>query len=209
MWIPLAVLAVLSIIGGWIGWPAALGGANHFEHFLEPAIAHVQPATADASSSDPEALARHSGTGDIHGATPTEPVTTAPAHAEEQHDVGTERLLTGISVLLGLLGIGIGFALFRRQPLRQMPKLLEDKYKVDELYDAALVSPLEQTSRHLLWQVVDVKIIDGFVNGAARLMAGLAGVLRYTQTGMARSYAAVILLGAIVVIGYFGYIALR
>jgi NADH-quinone oxidoreductase subunit L len=211
MWIPLAVLAVLSVIGGWIGWPAALGGANHFEHFLEPAIAHVQPAGAHASSTEHEALASHTGTVDTHGATPAAPVAaaTAPAHAEEHHDVGTERLLTGISVLLGLLGIGIGFAMFRRQPLRQMPKLLEDKYKVDEVYDAAIVSPLEQTSRHLLWQVVDVKIIDGFVNGAARLMAGLAGVLRYTQTGMARSYAAVILLGAIVVIGYFGYIALR
>jgi NADH-quinone oxidoreductase subunit L len=50
---------------------------------------------------------------------------------------------------------------------------------------------------------VDVKIIDGLVNGVARLFAALAGALRYTQTGFARNYAAVILLGAIIVIGYF------
>jgi NADH-quinone oxidoreductase subunit L len=48
-----------------------------------------------------------------------------------------------------------------------------------------------------------VKIIDGFVNGVARMFAALAGALRRTQTGFARNYAAVILLGAIIVIGYF------
>jgi NADH-quinone oxidoreductase subunit L len=41
MWIPLALLAVLSVVGGFVGVPAALGGSNHFEHFLEPVVAHV------------------------------------------------------------------------------------------------------------------------------------------------------------------------
>ncbi len=41
------------------------------------------------------------------------------------------------------------------------------------------------------------------MNGVARMFANLAGALRYTQTGFARNYAAVILVGAIVVIGYF------
>ncbi len=36
MTLPLAVLALLSIIGGWVGVPAALGGHNEIEHFLEP-----------------------------------------------------------------------------------------------------------------------------------------------------------------------------
>ena len=117
--------------------------------------------------------------------------------------------MTGLSVLLGLLGIGIGFAVFGKKPLTQMPKLLEDKYKVDELYDEVVVHPIETISREGLWKIVDVKIIDGFVNGAAKLFGGISGVLRYTQTGFARSYAAVILVGAIAIIGYFGYIALR
>ena len=36
---PLVVLAILSVVGGWIGIPAALGGPNHFEHFLDPVFA--------------------------------------------------------------------------------------------------------------------------------------------------------------------------
>jgi NADH-quinone oxidoreductase subunit L len=187
MWVPLAVLAVLSIVGGFVGVPAALGGSNHFEHFLEPVIAHVVPAEVGAIVHD-----AHGGGG-----------------AEEHHDVGTERLLTGISVLLGFLGIGLGFAFFLRSPLRRMPKLLEEKYYVDEVYEAAVIQPLETTSRDLLWKWVDVRIIDGLVNGTARSLAGAANLLRHTQTGSSRNYAAVILVGAIILIGYFGYMATR
>lgn len=193
MWVPLAVLAVLSIVGGFVGVPAALGGSNHFEHFLEPVIAHVAPHDAAAAAHD------------AHGAAGVAGV----AGAEEHHDVATERLLTGISVLLGFLGIGIGFAVFRRHPLRRMPKLLEEKYYVDEAYEASVIQPLETTSRDLLWKGIDVRVIDGAVNGVARCFAGAANLLRYTQTGSSRNYAAVILIGAIILIGYFGYMATR
>lgn len=197
MWIPLAVLAILSIVGGLVGIPKALGGSNHFEHFLEPVIARVQ--TADHGHAvEPAQTA------------PAAVATAAPAHpAEEVHDTSTELALTGLSVLLGFLGIGIGFRIFNRNPLKKMPTLLENKYYVDEFYDAAVIGPIEHTSRDLLWKVVDVRIIDGFVNGVARLIAGLANLLRFTQTGYARNYAAVILIGAIIVISYFGYIAAR
>ena len=40
MTVPLMILAVLSIMGGWIGWPAALGGSDRFAHFLDPVIVH-------------------------------------------------------------------------------------------------------------------------------------------------------------------------
>lgn len=206
---PLVVLAVLSLVGGWVGIPAAMGGSNHFEHFLEPVIAHVQP--------HGEAAAHVESGSEAHG-TPaaTERAEAAPAKAEthaakseEQHDTSTELALTGLSVFLGLLGIGIGFAVFGKKPLTRMPKILEDKYNIDELYDEAVVHPIETLSREGLWKIVDVKIIDGVVNGTARLFGGISGVLRYTQTGYARNYAAVILIGAVVVIGYFGYIALK
>lgn len=200
MTLPLIILAVLSIGGGYVGVPAILGGANHFEHFLEPVIAHVGGGHAATES--------HAAAGSE--ATRTESTASpAPAKAEEHHDTGTEWALMILSVALGLVGIGIGFAVFSRKPLTHMPSLLENKYYVDELYDASVVEPLEHTSRSFLWKVVDVKLIDGFVNGVAKVFGGLAGVLRYTQTGFARGYAAVILVGAIVVIGYFGYIALK
>ncbi|MFN0112716.1 MAG: NADH-quinone oxidoreductase subunit L [Blastocatellia bacterium] len=197
---PLVVLAVLSLVGGWVGIPAAMGGSNHFEHFLEPVIAHLQPhgETAHAPA-----------TADSHAVATVASVSAPAVKAEEHHDTTTELALTGLSVLLGLLGIGIGFAVFGKNPLKSMPKLLEDKYRIDELYDEAVVHPIETVSREGLWKIVDVKIIDGFVNGTARLFGGISGILRYTQTGFARSYAAVILVGAVVIIGYFGYIALR
>src|SRR5207245_1790735 len=49
MTVPLMILAALSVVGGWIGWPASLGGSNRFEHFLDPVIArhgaeHVEAA---------------------------------------------------------------------------------------------------------------------------------------------------------------------
>jgi NADH-quinone oxidoreductase subunit L len=216
MWVPLAILAVLSLAGGWVGIPAALGGSNHFEEFLHPVIAQAG-AEHHAGVAAPGAV--ESGLLSQHGAEPAtapKPAEHAPATsaghaaaAEEHHDTKTELMFTLISVLLGFAGIGIGYGVFKGDPLKQMPSILENKYYVDELYEASLINPIEQTSRHVLWKIVDVKIIDGFVNWVARGFAGLADSLRYTQTGFARSYAAVILLGAIVIIGYFGYIAMQ
>jgi NADH-quinone oxidoreductase subunit L len=200
MTLPLVILAVLSIGGGYVGVPAILGGANHFEHFLDPVIAHIggeHAATASHGSASGESLTA------AHAASPE------PAKVEEHHDTGTEWTLMILSVVLGLVGIGVGFAVFGRKPLTPMPSLLENKYYVDELYEASVIEPIEHTSRSFLWKVVDVKLIDGAVNGMAKIFAGVAGVLRHTQTGFARGYAAVILVGAIVVIGYFGYIALK
>lgn len=54
MTVPLTILAVLSVIGGWIGWPALLGGSNHFERFLAPVFERrgAPPAEAHASAVD-------------------------------------------------------------------------------------------------------------------------------------------------------------
>ncbi|HKX32611.1 MAG TPA: NADH-quinone oxidoreductase subunit L [Blastocatellia bacterium] len=199
MWLPLVVLAVLSIFGGWVGVSPAMGQflglhENQFEHFLEPVIYQV-------------GAAEH---GEVTAALDSPAPSEEPAaRAEEHHDTSTELALTGLSILLGLGGIGIGWLVFSRTPLRKMPTVLEQKYRVDEIYEATLVDPIEVTSREVLWKIVDVRIIDGFVNALARWFGGAANLLRYTQTGFARNYAAVILIGAMLVIGYFGMIALR
>ena len=183
MWIPLVVLAALSIVGGYIGVPAAWGGSNHFEHFLEPVIAKAAPAMDVA-----------------YGA-----VTTATIHASEaaSHDVSSERIFTIISVLVAFAGIGLGWFMYTAQPLRRMPKLLENKYYVDEIYDTAIINPVVGTARNVLWRILDIKIIDGTVNGIAHLFGETGGVMRFIQTGLARSYAAIMLIGAIVLILYF------
>src|SRR5438477_460266 len=59
---PLVILAVLSVAGGWIGWPTALGGSNHFDKFLEPAL-HVTalgPSAGEVSESAQTQATEHS-----------------------------------------------------------------------------------------------------------------------------------------------------
>ncbi|MDX2034923.1 MAG: hypothetical protein SF339_29880, partial [Blastocatellia bacterium] len=179
---------------------AALGEPAHGA----PAAAQEHSPAAAPAATDHAPAAPAGATSAAHAATDG-----AAKPAEESHDVGTERMLTLLSVIVGLLGIGLGVAVFAKKPIRHMPAVLENKYYVDEIYETSVIGPIEETSRHFLWKIVDVKLIDGTVNGVARLFAGLANGLRHTQSGYARSYAAVILLGAIVVIGYFGYIAMR
>ncbi len=185
MWVPLVVLAVLSLVGGYVGVSAAWGGSNHIEHFLAPVLAKAAP-VAEAA----------------HGA-----VTATALHATEEahHDVTTERIFTGISVVVAFLGIFLGWQMFTAKPLRKMPRLLENKYYVDEFYDAAIVTPIQGVSRNFLWRILDVQIIDGAINGIARLFGETGSAMRFLQTGFARSYAAIMLVGAIVLILYFTF----
>src|SRR5947209_2391980 len=146
MTVPLIVLAILSTLGGLVGIPAALSGGkitNYFERTLEPVVANPnetgeEGAHVEGRPENPQLLMKAPQPQD--GASPLsvgegaqgEPRTERTATSEE---VSTERLFTGISVLIALAGIGAGWALFKRRPLRQMPRLLENKYYVDEVYD--------------------------------------------------------------------------
>ena len=84
-----------------------------------------------------------------------------------------------------------------------MYRLLLNKYYVDEVYDTAVVKPIRTASEHVLWQGVDVGVIDGAVNGTALAVGTGSGVLRRLQTGSVRAYAASLLLGVVVVMGYY------
>jgi NADH-quinone oxidoreductase subunit L len=223
MTVPLIILAVLSTVGGLVGIPYALSGGritNYFEHTLEPVIAHA-PETAGGARRSSEA-APHEGnkaegprflspTPQPHdGASPLsvgEGAQNEPAAEREPTatEVRDERIFSGISVLIALAGIGIGWVLFQKRPLMRMPRVLENKYYIDEIYDAAIVNPIKVGSREGLWKLFDVSVIDGIVNGLGRSVAQIGGVVRYIQVGFVRSYAAIILLGALAVIGYFVY----
>jgi NADH:ubiquinone oxidoreductase subunit 5 (subunit L)/multisubunit Na+/H+ antiporter MnhA subunit len=54
-----------------------------------------------------------------------------------------------------------------------------------------------------LWKIVDVRVIDGAVNGVGHLVSGGSDRLRRVQTGSVRAYAASILLGVVAVLGYY------
>ena len=82
-------------------------------------------------------------------------------------------------------------------------RLLLDKYRVDELYDATIVQPIKRLSTGLLWRGVDAGFIDGTVNGVGLAVRGWSAVLRRLQTGSVRAYAMSVFLGAIAIVGYY------
>jgi NADH-quinone oxidoreductase subunit L len=117
-----------------------------------------------------------------------------------------------LSSVVAVAGIGIAWFFFLADPRRSesvahsfsgLRTMLLNKYYVDEAYDAAIVQPIRVTSEAGLWKIVDAGAIDGLVNGTAESVGGLGELLRRLQTGSVRAYAASLLLGAVVVFGYY------
>jgi NADH-quinone oxidoreductase subunit L len=174
MALALIVLAIGSVAAGYAGFPAVVGGSNRFEHFLEPSFG-------------------------VHAA------------AETTHD-GPELLLMIVSSAVAAAGIAaaIYFFLMKRLAADRMAdrfagvrRLLVNTYYVDEAYNAAIVEPLRIVSEEALWKVVDVRVIDGAVNGVAETVGGGSEVLRRVQSGSVRTYAASLLLGVVLILGYY------
>jgi NADH-quinone oxidoreductase subunit L len=215
MTIPLIVLAVLSTVGGLVGVPYAIssltGGhpQNYFEEALAPAISSVPNAAGESAT--PKINWQSPPPQEIDGKPAVAPVAETPGPAASQHETGSpqevneERLLALISVLIALTGIGIGWFVFQNQPLRGMPRLLENKYYVDEIYDAAIIQPIKVGSREGLWRIFDLGVIDGILHTIGGAIVRFGRTIRYMQIGFVRGYAAIILAGALIIIGYFAY----
>jgi NADH-quinone oxidoreductase subunit L len=86
-----------------------------------------------------------------------------------------------------------------------MPRLLENKYYVDEIYDAAIINPINVGSREGLWKLFDVGVIDGFLHSVGDAVTETGRLVRHLQAGFVRGYAAIILIGALAVIAFFAY----
>jgi NADH-quinone oxidoreductase subunit L len=212
MAIPLVILAIGAVVAGYVGIPAALGGGNRIEHFLEPSFhpaaewsaghgAAAGPAGATQGAHSDPSPDLQEGTGHGEGAT--------NGHGDER---ALELSLTGVSSVMALAGIGIAAHFFLRHREKaaalaaSMPGVyltLLNKYYVDELYDAALVQPIKRTSERALWQGMDAGVIDGTVNGVGTLVRGSAALLRLLQTGSVRVYAAALFAGVLIVLGYY------
>jgi NADH-quinone oxidoreductase subunit L len=172
---PLVVLAVLSVVGGWLAAPALLGGPDYFASFLAPVFASAQGAEA---------------------------VNEATAHQ-------LEIILAIVAVASALIGLGVAFWLYLRQPgkpdqiaksMRPVYNTLLNKYYIDEFYAAVVIRPLMWISTNVLWKIVDVAGIDGTVNGIASGATSIGDAVRHTQSGNTRSYAVWVVIGALVVI---------
>jgi NADH-quinone oxidoreductase subunit L len=206
MTVPLVVLAILSTVGGLIGIPHALSSTlgvnvpNVFERTLEPIITHPGTGLAHNTESEPNASLAE------HGVKPATPDAHEPVEVEgSAADTRLEVEFTLLSLGIAILGIAIGFGLFMSRPLRKMPSLMENKYYVDEIYDATLINPLHWFSREILWKAIDKGMIDGLINEFARGLVEIGEAVRRIQVGFVRSYATIILVGALIVIGIFIY----
>jgi NADH-quinone oxidoreductase subunit L len=176
MAVALVVLAIGSVLGGYINVP----GVSRLEQFLEPSF---MPRGVSAQA--------------------------VPEIASDGHLEGT---LMIVSTVVALVGIGIAtfYFLKRRRAADEMAlrfaglhRLLMHKYYVDEVYDAAIVEPIRIVSEHGLWKGIDVRVIDGAVNGVGESVAGGSELLRRIQTGSVRTYAASLLIGVVLILGYY------
>jgi NADH-quinone oxidoreductase subunit L len=189
MAIALIVLAIGSVLAGFVGIPHALGGHNQIEAFLEPSFQAVGAAHAVA------------------------PAAAEGAAAAEAHgNTSTELALMALSTLVALGGIGLATMIWLRRPqvadamaarFAGVHRLLLGKYFVDELYNAVIVQPIKRLSTGALWRGVDAGVIDGTVNGVGLVVRGWSAVLRRVQTGSVRAYAMSFFLGVVAIVGYY------
>jgi NADH-quinone oxidoreductase subunit L len=128
---------------------------------------------------------------------------------ESTEDIG----LMAISVAAGAVGILVAWWMYVARPgmadsfagsVRGLYTLVYNKYFVDEIYDAAVVKPLVDGSRAVLWKGMDAGFIDGMVNGIGTRARNVGSVLRLMQSGNIRSYATWVLFGSVVVIVAMG-----
>jgi NADH-quinone oxidoreductase subunit L len=173
MWIPLAILAVLSIIGGWVGVPLALGGHNEFEHFLGPVF------------SPTEHLAEH--------------VTTrGPEIGLAILSVVVALLGLYVAYVFYVRKPGTAAALAAKY--RGAYNLVLNKFWVDEIYGIFIVGPLLAVSRLFLGGLVDTGLVQGTGATLAGTTRGLGWLTSRIQSGNIRSYAGWLAIGAAVLI---------
>src|SRR5467141_713614 len=174
MLVPLMILALLSVVGGWFAAPAFLpGGTDYFAKFLQPVFRNVEVVGAEA---------------EVHS---LEIWLAAVAVA-----VALAGALFAYWLYLKRPEKADGLA----KSLKPAYTTLLNKYYVDELYAAAVVRPLLWISTNVLWKAADVGGIDGAVNGIADGARAIGDGVRHAQSGNTRSYAVWVVIGAMVVV---------
>ncbi len=176
MLLPLVVLAILSVVGGWVGVPAALGGHNEFEHFLDPVFA-VSGQAQNLLNADQIS----------HGL---------------ERALAAISLLTAVAGflvawLLYYRRPGIATALAAKA--KPLYALVMNKFYVDEIYHAVFVTGLLGFTRVFLYGLADSIGVDGAGKLASWMAVDMGEAARRMQSGNLRSYAGWLALGAAVV----------
>ena len=166
--IPLIILALLAVFGGLVGIPEVfMHGGHRLEAFLEPVFAQSNAITI-----------KH----------------------ELSHS--TEYMLMTVSVAGALIALLYAWNKFSKYEKTEttstgFAKLLENKWYVDELYNAIIVQPLKLLSAFFN-EVVEKKGIDGLVNGTGKAVNYGSRQLRWLQSGQVGAYVLLMVLGILV-----------
>jgi NADH-quinone oxidoreductase subunit L len=169
---PLILLAVLSVVGGWIGLPGGLLWGNRFAHFLEP----------------------------VFGGHATHP-SLALELGLMFVSVAVAVAVAGMGIAYWMYVLNPAFPARLAEQARGAYRLLLNKYFVDEIYDATVVRPTVGFSSWL-WRLFDVRVVDGLVNGTAAMVAASSRQWRRWQTGDVQQYAFSFLVGAVLILGW-------
>ena len=180
MTVPLIILAVLSVIGGYVGVPQLLGNlvgwhnSDLFVNFLAPVF---------------------------HTASEHE----TPVSTESWLMIGSIAM-----AILGVFFAWYVYLKSKMRPAERAAesvpgvyRLLLNKYYVDEIYNAVIIKPLLWLSESFLWKTFDVRVVDGAVNGSAQATQWASAKLRKIQTGDFQVYVMLFLIGVISVLAYF------
>jgi NADH-quinone oxidoreductase subunit L len=175
MLLPLVALAILSVVGGWVGVPAAMGGHNEIEHFLDPVFAANAAGQAG---------------------------TVALGHGLELGLASVSVLVALIGFYFAFIFYwkkpGTAAALAERATPAY--SLLQHKYWVDEFYTNFVLIPLTMMTRGILELVFERGVVNGSGRAAGMATRGFAWATRSQISGNIRSYAGWLALGAAVVL---------
>jgi NADH-quinone oxidoreductase subunit L len=178
MYIPLVILAVLSVFAGWLGVPHSLSSflPGHIPNFLEAWFEHI--------------------------------VMPVPGmeHAEISLEMTLMAISVLFAAVAAVFAYYLyvmkpqNVASFTKK-FSGLHKLVANKYYVDEIYQNLILKPLIWFSRGL-WERADVKIIDRATFKTSDFVRAAGDGIRATQTGQLQAYALAILAGVVVTLIY-------
>jgi NADH-quinone oxidoreductase subunit L len=181
MTIPLWILAVLAIVGGYLGLPEVIAHGEYnwiSHHWLG-----------------------HNNT----------PVHNYSHHPEGWHpSLALEGVLIGLSIIIAFSGMLLSIRTYKngldgdakvQSMLGGLYKLMQDKFYVDELYQAFIINPFVKFSQMVVIPF-DKFVVDGVVNGSGSLVQFCGGIVRRMQNGVAQTYALFMVLGVLLMLAY-------
>jgi NADH-quinone oxidoreductase subunit L len=189
MLVPLALLAILSVVGGWMG-------SERFDKFLAPVFHPAATASATAG----------------------EQATSATSSNESVKEGPSEKTLALVSLGVAALGFVLAWFLYHQRPelperiaagFGSLYQAVFNKYWIDELYGWLFVKPLIAISGVVFWRGIDQGVIDATLDGSAATARELSDEVRHMQSGNLRSYAGWIAVGATAVIAYMIWVGLK